>query len=130
MATIKSGNVPGHWHMTAGSTAYGCVQTEKNGQPMPPEETPQCRDFSQALKRELESMQAIPADRLWSFPVPGGHAYYYIQSEDPLVITPIRYGDCHQIHNGEAEKLENEDLQGYRLNREYWRRLQEEAPPA
>ncbi len=56
-------------------------------------------------------MQAIPADRLWSFPVPGGHAYYYIQSEDPLVITPIRYGDCHQIHNKEVEKLGSGDLQ-------------------
>ena len=39
-------------------------------------------------------MQAIPADKLWNFPVPGGHAYYYIESEDPLIITPIRYGSA------------------------------------
>ena len=96
MARLCRNLPPGHWHDITNHVAGGCIDVDDNGAQTPAEKP--CKGFRQQMDIELDSLQALPRDRVWKTPVADGHAYYYIRGETPLVLLHVPYSDRWQAH--------------------------------
>lgn len=61
------------------------------------------------FKRTDAMFEAIPADRIMSFPVADGRAFYFVFSEKPFVLQHIPHGDAWQIPAAHLKGLRIED---------------------
>ena len=94
MAELAEGYPPGHWRTGDQKDAnHYCIDVDQDRHPAHPYDTPRCFYHIHHLEREADSFHAIDQDRLWSTPVPQGQAFYYIVSEEPLVLVPVPFGD-------------------------------------
>lgn len=71
----------------------------------------QGEDFDQYRERTDKMLEAIPKDRLISFPIADGHALYYVVSLKPLRLQHIPYGDAYQIPAPMMRGLRAADVQ-------------------
>jgi len=61
-----------------------------------------------------EAFEAIPADRIFSYPHADGYANYYIVSEKPLILQHIPYGDAWQLPYAHIRGLRLSDINLHR----------------
>ena len=107
MAKISDVYPPGHWHMYKGRD-FICVEVDDRGRPV---EVETCGSWSERSEKEDASMDALPADRVWSTPVADDQARYYIVSKRPFVLAHIPYLDGYQAHPALLRGLRLKDVQ-------------------
>ena len=108
MARLCRNLPPGHWHDVTAQASGGCIHVDQNGVKTPAVQP--CKTFTDQLDAELQSLQALPRDRVWKTPVADGHAYYYVRSETPLVFLHIPYCDRWQAHPALLRGLTLDDV--------------------
>lgn len=68
-------------------------------------------DFKAYLSRSDTLFDAIPADKVVSFPYADGHAHYYVFSTKPLVLQSIPYLDAWQVSAAMIRGLRLSDIE-------------------
>lgn len=79
MASLAPKPYPGHWNMRNEEYPYN--------------NTCDCANFMECMRKENEDFEAIPEDKIWATGIADGAAYYFIKSEKPLVLQHIPFGD-------------------------------------
>ena len=123
MATLADGYPPGHWLAYDQEGTAHCIEADQNRNLVHPYDTPRCFYHINHLEREADSFHTITQEKLWSTPVPLGRAFYYIVSEEPLVLTPIPFGDRRQATDQQIQEL---TLHQVRQDQEQRQRMLEE----
>ena len=111
MARLIDRTPRGHWYL--GDRKCGTFDDDGNLIP-----ASQCGGdtFSEEhLQLENGSLKALEDEnRVWSTPIADGAAYYYIQSERPLTVTHIPYGDCYHAAPATVRGLRMSHVQQHR----------------
>ena len=97
MATLEDTLPPGHWDVLTQGFEQRCIDARPNGE-QPPGGTTQCLTCSQHNQKADDSIAQIPTSQLWRTPAANGYAYYYVSSNEPLVLRHIPYQDRYTAH--------------------------------
>ena len=71
-------------------------------------------DIDEYLKRTSKLLEAIPKEKIFSYPYADSQALYFIKSESPLVLQPIPYGDAWQLPAAMIRGLRLSDIKRQR----------------
>jgi len=71
------------------------------------------RDFDSYYKAACKALDEIPIDRLFTYPVADGKAFYFIKSMTPLVLQHIDYLDGYQCDPIFLRGLRREDMERF-----------------
>ena len=75
-------------------------------------------DLGNGWEAHLKAFEAIPADRLYSHPCADSSAYYYIKSDNPLVLQHIPFCDAWTLPSAHIRGLRLSDIEDQRA----WKR--------
>jgi hypothetical protein len=67
-------------------------------------------NFNQYIKESQEALNRIPKNRLFSYPVADGEAYYYVYSFSPLALQHIDYLDGYCLSSSHIRGLRLSDI--------------------
>ena len=123
MATVKKGLAPGHWTNPNRKNGARCVQVSPDRQQVQQGQSVQCASFEEHLRKEDESLDALPPDRLWRTQVADGYAYYFVRTEKPLTLLHIPYADGYEADPVMIRGLRLPDVREQQQRAERFRQL-------
>jgi len=68
------------------------------------------KNFTRYFNDSDEALSKIPVEKLYSYPVADGHAYYYIVSLSPLTLQHIDYMDGWELPDAHIRGLRQKDV--------------------
>lgn len=68
--------------------------------------------WNKYFEESERALEAIPVERLFSWGVADGHAYYYVVSFSPLVLQFVPYLDSYSLPIAHIRGLRREDVDG------------------
>jgi hypothetical protein len=72
-------------------------------------------DWDKFYKESENKLNEIPVEKLYSYPVADGQAFYYVVSLSPLVLQYIPYLDNYQLPYAHIRGLRRVDVEQYVL---------------
>ena len=109
MAELSQKLPPGHWHNQAQPINEGrCQQVDTDGVQTKAHDP--CDSFMDEMDRELVSLRALPKDKVWKTSAGDGYAFYYVRSEEPLVLSHVPFSDRWHAHPALLRGLNLEDV--------------------
>ena len=108
MASLKPALPPGHWKKSWSIRNY--IEIDPSGQMADKQADHQCQSYNEHMGKEGASLKALDPEKLWSTPVADGEAYYLVNSQRPLILIHVPYGDAYRASEPLIRGLKLSDM--------------------